>query len=81
MVLDGTPKRPYKQSTIMTATAKRDAAFLTEKEAAILLSISFRTLQAWRHRKIGPPYVRVGRAIRYEEDALVAWMRARSVSA
>ena len=55
-----------------------EAALLTEKQAARLLSISNRTLQAWRGRRAGPPFVRAGRAIRYQRAALVDWMRVNT---
>ncbi len=55
-------------------------ALLTEVQAADLLSLSVRTLQAWRTRAFGPAYVRAGRAIRYRRRDLFAWMDANTVS-
>lgn len=52
---------------------------LTEREAADLLKMSSRTLQAWRCSKAGPAFVRVGRAIRYRRRDLVAWITANTV--
>ena len=49
--------------------------FLTEEEAAEFISFSPRTLQAWRQRNIGPPFLRIQRSIRYSEAALTSWMR------
>lgn len=54
------------------------AVFITEKDAARLLSVSNRTLQAWRGREVGPPFIKLGRAIRYERDALIRWMGANT---
>jgi hypothetical protein len=51
-------------------------ALLTEVRAADLLSLSVRTLQAWRARGFGPPYVRAGRAVRYRRHDLLAWTEA-----
>lgn len=34
--------------------------YLTEKEAADLLKLSIRTLQQWRYKKKGPPYIKLG---------------------
>ncbi|HAU28676.1 MAG TPA: DNA-binding protein [Rhodospirillaceae bacterium] len=49
-------------------------SLLTEKEAAQLLGLSIRTLQAWRYRKEGPPFIKMsGRAIRYQRSDLIAW--------
>jgi excisionase family DNA binding protein len=50
-------------------------ALLTEDEAAESLRISVRTLQAWRLKAAGPPFVRVGRAIRYRRGDIQAWIR------
>lgn len=54
---------------------------LTEVEAADLLSLSVRTLQAWRTRAFGPAFVRAGRAVRYRRRDLFAWMDANTVAA
>jgi excisionase family DNA binding protein len=38
---------------------------MTEQEVARRLRLSVATLRAWRHRRRGPRYVRLGRAVRY----------------
>lgn len=48
---------------------------LTEREAAKLLGVSHRTLQAWRQRQIGPPYLKIGRSVRYNPDGLLKWIQ------
>ena len=53
---------------------------LTENDAAILLAVSKRTLQAWRIKGGGPIFVRAGRAIRYRRRDLLAWMDARTAT-
>jgi predicted DNA-binding transcriptional regulator AlpA len=50
---------------------------LTPKEAAKLLKVSTSWLAKARMRGDGPPYIRVGRAIRYSEVALLQWMKSR----
>jgi predicted DNA-binding transcriptional regulator AlpA len=52
---------------------------LREQEAADLLSLSIRTLQAWRNRFAGPPFVHVGRAVRYRRRDLISWIDANTV--
>jgi hypothetical protein len=54
-------------------------ALLTEVQAADLLSLSVRTLQAWRTRAFGPAFVRAGRAIRYRRRDLLDWAQANTV--
>jgi hypothetical protein len=61
--------------------AKDDDALLVEIRAAELLSLSSRTLQAWRIKGEGPAFVRAGRAIRYRRRDLLAWMDAQTVRA
>lgn len=46
------------------------APLLTETQAAEILRVSPRTLQGWRHRGEGPPYVKMGAAVRYRRDDL-----------
>ncbi len=63
----------------MTLTETRPLAadpdeLLTEEEAAKLTKMSERTLQAWRVREVGPPYIRFGRTVRYRRRDLVAWI-------
>lgn len=52
---------------------------LTETQAADLLRLSSRTLQAWRSQDVGPEYVKAGRAIRYRRSALFEWMDRSTV--
>jgi predicted DNA-binding transcriptional regulator AlpA len=51
---------------------------LTEDEVAALTSFSTRTLQAWRQRNVGPPFMRVRRSIRYSQADVLAWMKAQT---
>lgn len=57
-----------------------DDQLIVESQAAELLKLSCRTLQAWRPLGIGPPYVRVGRAIRYRRGDLIAWIKQNTVA-
>jgi excisionase family DNA binding protein len=50
---------------------------LTPKEAAKLLKVSLSWLAKARMRGDGPPYIRIGRSIRYAEAALIQWMKSR----
>lgn len=38
---------------------------LTEQQAAALLHVSVKSLQGWRSRGGGPPFVKLGRCVRY----------------
>jgi predicted DNA-binding transcriptional regulator AlpA len=50
---------------------------LTPKEAAHFLRVSLSWLAKARMRGDGPPYIRIGRSIRYSEAALLQWMKSR----
>lgn len=54
--------------------------YLTPRQAAQLIGFSLRALEAMRARRIGPAYVKVGKAkngpIRYCLDDVRAWMQA-----
>jgi hypothetical protein len=56
-------------------------ALLAETQAADLLNLSSRTLQAWRVKGTGPAFIRAGRAIRYRRRDLISWIEANTVSA
>ena len=53
------------------------SAVLTAKEAAARLRVSLSWLAKSRMRGDGPPYVRIGRSIRYTVAALLRWMNSR----
>jgi predicted DNA-binding transcriptional regulator AlpA len=49
----------------------------TPKEAGHFLRVSLSWLAKARMRGDGPPYIKVGRSIRYAETALIQWMKSR----
>ncbi|GJL85431.1 MAG: hypothetical protein DHS20C02_12060 [Micavibrio sp.] len=51
---------------------------MTEVEVAECLSLSRKTLQRWRKSGEGPPFIRIGRSIRYPADELEAWLTKRT---
>lgn len=64
----------------MSANTPESEPLLMEAQAAKLLNVSMRTLQAWRCRNMGPAFIRVGRAIRYRRADLIAWLQSNRVS-
>ena len=50
-----------------------------ERKAAELLGCSVYTLRAWRTRKTGLPWVRVGRLVRYELSAIRKFIESGKV--
>ena len=51
---------------------------LSSAEVAEMLGIKNKTLEQYRHHKrneLMPPYIKIGRTIRYEKAAVVAWLK------
>ena len=53
------------------------AVVRTPKEAAHFLKLSTSWLAKARMRGDGPPYIKFGRAVRYDEVALLQWMKSQ----
>ena len=51
-----------------------------ESAVAKQLACEVKTLQAWRCRGGGPPFIRVGRLVRYRPQDVEAWIASRRVS-
>jgi Helix-turn-helix domain len=51
----------------------------TQREAALLLRCSERTLERLRVSGLGPRYIKTTRKVLYRESDLDAWLTARSV--
>jgi hypothetical protein len=53
---------------------------LSSEETAAEIKVRPRTLESWRRRGFGPPFVRVSsRCIRYHRDDIERWLTARRV--
>lgn len=50
--------------------------YLTESELAADLDKSPRTVKRWRARRVGPPFLKVGKTIWYRRDAVREWLRS-----
>lgn len=55
-----------------------DLPLLNQKQAAEALAVPPRTLEGWRTRGGGPPFVRIGRHVRYRLRDLEAWIEDRT---
>ena len=52
-------------------------ALLTPRETAERLKLSLSWLAKRRLQGDGPAYIKVGRSVRYQEPALLQWMKSR----
>lgn len=50
---------------------------MTTSEAADYLASTKTTLEQWRARNDGPPFVKMGRSVRYRRADLDQWIEAR----
>jgi hypothetical protein len=66
-----TPRRPSAPRTTIPAAAPE---VMNAHEAADYLRLSIKTLEAWRPKAIGPPFVRAGARIVYRKRDLDDWL-------
>ncbi len=52
------------------------AELLTERDASQRLGLSVRTLQKWRLQGNGPPFLKLGGAVRYDPEDLEQYVEA-----
>ncbi|WP_295387277.1 helix-turn-helix domain-containing protein [uncultured Thiodictyon sp.] len=50
-----------------------------EAATADALGVKVRTIQAWRVRGGGPPFVKMGALVRYRPEAVAAWVEACTI--
>ena len=58
----------------MDLTTQATPTFLTQHELAELLRLPERTLEDWRLTHSGPPYLKLGRHVRYDVHDVLAWV-------
>jgi len=60
--------------TVATGLSRR---FYSERDIAEVLGVSIKTTQGWRLRSQGPPWRRLGGAVRYDVAEFDAWVQAQ----
>lgn len=63
------------------SSAVQTGTYMTPEELSGLLQVPTKTLAAWRTRRTGPLFVRVGVHVRYPADAVAAWLDERRAEA
>lgn len=51
--------------------------YSTEEQEAARLKLEADTLRKWRVRGDGPPYIKIGRSVRYDPDVTDEWLAKR----
>ena len=57
---------------------QRTEPLLTESELSARIRVAVATLRRWRWSGGGPPFVRVGRCVRYDAAHVRAWLGAQT---
>jgi excisionase family DNA binding protein len=66
----------------MPLTAPTAPLFITDREAAALLSIGRATLARLRASgRFGPPAIRLGRSVRFDREEVISWAQAGAPTA
>lgn len=55
-----------------------EPAVMNTESAAAYLDMRPGTLEIWRSTRRGPPYIKVGRSVRYRRSDLDAWLEQRT---
>jgi predicted DNA-binding transcriptional regulator AlpA len=50
----------------------------TEQEIAEYLDVTLACLRDWRSRKVGPPYIKLGRLVRYRRKDVLSWLESQA---
>ena len=57
----------------------QNAPFIDEKQLCADLGISSVTATKWRANAAGPPFIKVGRLVRYRRTDVEAWLQSRTM--
>ncbi|MFL0409674.1 helix-turn-helix transcriptional regulator [Microbacterium paludicola] len=57
------------------------ATLMNTKDIAKRFGLKHRTLEDWRQRRVGPPYLKLGGAVRYDPVQVAAWLKQNEVAA
>jgi excisionase family DNA binding protein len=64
----------------MTKTAQSNVSGLfTDRQAAEFLNCTRGALERWRRERRGPPYIKLGRLVRYARHDLVKWLAQKRI--
>jgi predicted DNA-binding transcriptional regulator AlpA len=70
-------KRPFERSFVVSNAMEFSDVLLESSEAAAFLKVSISWLAKARATNDGPPFVRIGRCVRYSKAALLRWLKSR----
>ncbi len=53
--------------------------YLSPKEVEEAFNIPTTTLEKWRYRKVGPPYRKLGKLVRYQCSEVESWVERHKI--
>lgn len=62
-----------------TADSRTASPYIDERQLCADLGISSVTATKWRAKVEGPPFIKVGRLVRYRRSDVEAWLSSRTV--
>ena len=73
----GDQHRPHEHAC--SACIPSDSSLIDEKQLCAELGISSVTATKWRAKAAGPPFIKVGRLVRYRRADIEAWLASRTI--
>ncbi len=58
----------------------KENTYVNALDMSKIINVPEPTLRTWRYQKVGPPYSKVGRSVRYNVDKVVDWMEENEIS-
>lgn len=49
---------------------------ITEKDVAAITGLTVATIRRYRHLRLPPPYIKLGKNVRYDQNDIRAWLAA-----
>jgi predicted DNA-binding transcriptional regulator AlpA len=72
-------RREAGNARVRSTNSVDDLALIDEKQLCADLGISSVTATKWRAKAAGPPFIKVGRLVRYRRADVEAWLASRTV--
>lgn len=60
-----------------TTARDRLQSLLNEHDVARITGLSVATVRRWRLLRLGPEYLKIGAAVRYQPEVILAWLESR----
>lgn len=73
------PRKPAPEIDPASLVDLPDNYPMNEKQAACYVGLSVHTLRMWRFKGIGPEYMKLGSAVRYQRGTLDAYLAQSSI--